>query len=190
MEENGDQGAGTALLDRRGEDALAALMANLGGHCLQSVQAAFDAAALHDRPTVFVAYTVKGWGTPLAGHKDNHAGLMTLAQMESFQARMGIRAEHEWDKAEGAGMTDAALDAILARSAFNANGIRATTAPQIDVPQIEPLLDDEISTQAAFGKILDAIAKSDTALAARIITSSPDVTISTNLGPWSIAAAC
>ncbi len=184
MEEIGDQGAVTALLDRRSDDDIAELMANLGGHCLQSVQAAFDAASVHDRPVVFVAYTVKGWGTPLAGHKDNHAGLMTAAQMDGFQARMGIRAGHEWDKAEGTGMTQTQLDALLSRAPFNALGLRAMTAPLIDVPRIEPLQDDTISTQAAFGKILDAIAKSETELAARIVTTSPDVTVSTNLGPW------
>ena len=184
MEEIGDQGAVTALLDCRDDDALAELMANLGGHCLASVQAAFDAASLHDRPTVFVAYTVKGWGTPLAGHKDNHAGLMTVAQMEGFQARMGIRAGHEWDRAEGTGLTNSALDALLARVPFNAKGTRAMTAPQVSVPQIAPLADDEISTQAAFGKILDAIAKGGSDLAARIVTTSPDVTVSTNLGAW------
>jgi pyruvate dehydrogenase E1 component len=184
MEEIGDQGLATALLDRRSDDELAVLMANLGGHCLQSVQAAFDAASLHDRPVVFVAYTVKGWGTPLAGHKDNHAGLMTVAQMEGFQARMGVRTGYEWDKAEGTGITQPQLDALLSRAPFNALGPRAMTAPLIEVPRVEPLQDDAISTQAAFGKILDAIAKSDTELAARIFTTSPDVTVSTNLGPW------
>jgi pyruvate dehydrogenase E1 component len=184
MEEIGDQGPVTALLDRRSDDELAELMANLGGHCLQSVQSAFDAASLHDRPVVFVAYTVKGWGTPLAGHKDNHAGLMTVAQMQGFQTRMGIREGHEWDRAEGIGMTQAALDALLTRAPFNARDPRGMSAPLIDVPRIEPLQDDAISTQAAFGKILDALAKSETELAARIVTTSPDVTVSTNLGPW------
>ena len=184
MEEIGDQGALTALLDCRDDDSLADLMANLGGHCLQSVQSAFDAAALHDRPTVFVAYTVKGWGTPLAGHKDNHAGLMTEAQMRAFQSRMGIRPGHEWDKAEATGMTPKAFDELLARVPFNAKGRRATTAPMIAVPAIVALPDDQISTQAAFGKILDTIAKSDTPFAARIVTTSPDVTVSTNLGGW------
>ena len=184
MEEIGDQGALTALLDRRDDDSLADLMANLGGHCLQSVQSAFNAAALHDRPTVFVAYTVKGWGTPLAGHKDNHAGLMTEAQMRAFQSRMGIRPGHEWDKAEATGMTPKAFDELLARVPFNAKGRRATTAPMIAVPAIVALPDDQISTQAAFGKILDTIAKSDTPFAARIVTTSPDVTVSTNLGGW------
>ena len=184
MEEIGDQGSVTALLDRRSDDELADLMANLGGHCLQSVQSAFDAAAMHDRPTVFVAYTVKGWGTPLAGHKDNHAGLMTVGQMDGFQSRMGVRAGYEWVRAEGTGMTEAAFNALLAKVPFNASGTRGKTAPVVDVPTIAPLPDDEISTQAAFGKILDAIAKSDTALAAHIVTTSPDVTVSTNLGAW------
>ncbi len=70
----GDQGAVTALLDRRTDAQLAELMENLGGHCLSSILGAFRDAAAHDRPTVFIAYTIKGWGTPLAGHKDNHAG--------------------------------------------------------------------------------------------------------------------
>ena len=43
---------------------------------------------------------------------------------------------------------------------------------------------DTTSTQAAFGKVLDTIAQSDSELAARIVTTSPDVTVSTNLGPW------
>ena len=184
LDEIGDQGPVTALLNRRSDAELAALMENLGGHCLASVCDAFDAAGQHDRPTVFVAYTIKGWGTPLAGHKDNHAGLMTLAQMEEFRARMGIRAGHEWDRAEGLGLTEPALDAILGRIPFFAKGTRGLTAPQVAVPAIAAPEDVEISTQMAFGKILDVLAKSDHPMADRIITTSPDVTVSTNLGPW------
>ncbi|NIP17565.1 MAG: hypothetical protein GWM87_04995, partial [Xanthomonadales bacterium] len=67
----------------------AELMANLGGQCLETVTEAFEGVT-HDRPTVFIAYTVKGWGTPLAGHKDNHAGLMTPDQMEAFRQQMKV----------------------------------------------------------------------------------------------------
>jgi pyruvate dehydrogenase E1 component len=35
-----------------------------------------------------------------------------------------------------------------------------------------------------FGRILDEIARTDGRLAERIVTTSPDVTVSTNLGPW------
>ena len=47
-------------------------MNNLGGHCVETLTKAF-AEIDHDRPTAFLAYTIKGWGTPLAGHKDNHS---------------------------------------------------------------------------------------------------------------------
>lgn len=67
LDEIGDQGAVSALIARRSDDALAALMANLGGHCLQATTRAFAEAARHDRPTVFLAYTIKGWGTPWPG---------------------------------------------------------------------------------------------------------------------------
>ena len=53
-----------------------------------------------DQPTVFIAYTVKGWGTPLAGHKDNHAGLMTPAQVDGLRAALDVRPGHEWDPFE------------------------------------------------------------------------------------------
>jgi len=173
-----------ALLGRRSDDALEQLMGNLGGHCLPTICEAFDAAAQHDRPVVFIAYTVKGWGTPLAGHKDNHAGLMTLSQMDEFRSRMGIRAGHEWDRAEGLGIDEAGLDALLARSPFLAAPTRRYEAAAVAVPRLDPPEDAEISTQMAFGKILDAIARTGGELADRIITTSPDVTVSTNLGPW------
>ena len=50
---------------------------------------AFDAID-DDTPTVFLAYTIKGWQTPLAGHKDNHGGIMNKPQMAEFQKAMGV----------------------------------------------------------------------------------------------------
>ena len=73
----GDQGPVSALIERRSDDELATLMGNLGGHDLPSLLEAFEQARTHDRPVCFIAYTIKGFGLPLAGHKDNHAGLMT-----------------------------------------------------------------------------------------------------------------
>lgn len=187
MDELGDQGQLTSLLERRSDQQLAALMENLGGHCLPTLTDAFDAID-HDRPTVFIAYTVKGWGTPLAGHKDNHAGLMTEAQMDVFKRCMNIRDGHEWDLAEGLGVDENSLTAFLRESPFFARGRRRYPSAHIAMPTNAaptPANPGEIiSTQAAFGKILDMIAKSDTNLRERIVTTSPDVTVSTNLGPW------
>ena len=142
----------------------------------------------HDRPTAFIAYTVKGWGTPLAGHKDNHAGLMTSAQMEAFQSAMNVRSGHEWDLFEGLEATPTELQAYLDNAPFFSKGRRRFQAPTINVPneisQSPAAMGEYASTQASFGKILDNIAKSDSELSKRIVTTSPDVTVSTNLGPW------
>src|SRR5690606_35661689 len=67
---------------------------------------------------------------------------------------------------------------------FFATGKRRYHDTHIPVPSIVAGAEREISTQMAFGKILDELSKSDTELAARILTTSPDVTGTTNLGPW------
>jgi pyruvate dehydrogenase E1 component len=182
MSDLGDQGPVSALLERRTDDDLAALMENLGGHCLQSLCAAFDAVK-EDQPTVFLAYTVKGMGTPLAGHKDNHAGMMTPAQFEAFQSRMGIPAGSEWEPMAGVA-EPAALRRFLAEVPFFAKGRRRFSAQTLPATGPKWLNDKVLSTQAGFGKIMDAIARDGGALADRIVTMSPDVTVSTNLGGW------
>lgn len=182
LDEIGDQGAVTALLARRSDAELAELMANLGGHCTQSLLEQFEAAG-SDRPTVFIAYTVKGWATPLAGHKDNHAGQMTGAQIDILRKSMNVREGHEWDKFEG--LADPkAVEAFLANAPFNTSESRRLTSPAVATIGPQYVGTGATSTQTAFGKILDAIAKTDSDLARRIITTSPDVTVSTNLGTW------
>ena len=183
MDEIGDQDSVTDLLDRRSNTELKQLMENLGGHCLDTLMEGFNAID-HNRPTVFIAYTVKGWGTPLAGHKDNHAGLMTAQQMDTLRESMAIRQGHEWDPFEGLQIDVETLKAELAEVPFFARGTRRYAAAKIATPAIESPSDAVISTQTAFGKILDGLANDPTDLADRIITTSPDVTVSTNLGPW------
>ena len=166
-----------ALVARFSDAELASLMSNLGGHCLRTLCDAFDEAATSDAPTVFLAYTVKGWGTPLAGHKDNHAGLMTPAQFAEWQEAMGVATGGEWE-------LDPEAAAAMRAAPFHAAGRRRLSAPALPVPAVSALPDREISTQAAFGKLLDAVAKGGGPLADRILTASPDVTVSTNLGPF------
>ena len=96
MDDLGDQGDVSALIDRRSDAELAALMENLGGNCVETMADTF-AAIDHDRPTCFLAYTIKGWGTPIAGHKDNHGGLMTRTQMAAWQGHMGVAEGEEWE---------------------------------------------------------------------------------------------
>jgi pyruvate dehydrogenase E1 component len=173
-----------AIVARHSDDALARLMTNLGGHDLEAVLEAF-AAAPTDRPVCFIAYTIKGYGLPFAGHKDNHAGLMTKTQMQAFRAAQGVNQGEEWDKYAGLALPAERLSAFLDQAPFNARGRRRLSAPEIPVPAtIEIEARGEVATQTGFGRILDQIAKDGGPLADAIVTTSPDVTVSTNLGPW------
>jgi pyruvate dehydrogenase E1 component len=185
MDDLGDQGLVTALIERRDDAELARLMSNLGGHDLPSLLDAFHAARAHDRPVCFIAYTIKGAGLPLAGHKDNHSGLLTPAQMDGFRAACNIRPGHEWEPFEGLDLPGATLESFLARVPFAQKGRRRHSAAAVPVPASLPVPSQKsLSTQAAFGLILNEVGRERSELAERIVTTAPDVTVSTNLGAW------
>ncbi len=146
---------------------------------------AFEAARAHDRPVCFIAYTVKGHGLPLAGHKDNHAGLLTPAQVEVLRAAMNIRPGHEWEPFEGLSTPAPVLRAFLDAVPFFRQWPRRREAPRVEVPAVLHVpLQPVMSTQAGFGLLMHEIAKGGTPFADRVVTTSPDVTVSTNLGAW------
>jgi pyruvate dehydrogenase E1 component len=183
-DEIGDQGPVTRLIESRDDNELARLMNNLGGHDLAAIIDAFDAVD-HDRPVCFIAYTIKGYGLPLAGHKDNHAGLMTSAQMETFRNLMNIRPDHEWDRFEGLAQPADDIQNFLDRVPFASGGERRLQAARIDVPaELKVTIQPTMSTQNGFGALLNELAREQSPLAARVVTTSPDVTVSTNLGAW------
>ena len=182
-DEIGDQGDVSQLIEKRSDDELAAVMNNLGGHDLPAVLEAFHSVK-GDKPTCFICYTVKGFGLPMAGHKDNHAGLMTPAQMDTFRKANNVRPGHEWDKFEGLAQPKE-VEAFLQHVPFAAAGVRRLKAPPIPVPATLPTPRQAVnSTQAGFGAILNDIGRGEDAFTQRIVTTSPDVTVSTNLGGW------
>ena len=185
LDDIGDGGPVTSLIKSRTDDELGRLMTNLGGHDLPLLCTAFTEARDRERPVCFICYTIKGFGLPLQGHKDNHAGLMNAAQMQAWQAAMNIRPGREWDRFEGLAIEADALQAFLDAVPFARGGKRRFTAPPVPVPEKLPFpATRSISTQQGFGTILAELAGSDHAIAARVITASPDVTVSTNLGGW------
>src|SRR4030088_8283 len=172
------------ILEQHDDAALHRLMTNLAGNDMQAVLDAFE-GVLDDKPTCFIAYTIKGQGLPYAGHKNNHSGLMTLDQMASFKKGMTIEDGQEWDKFAGLSAAPAELQAFIDSAPFNTEGRRRTEAPVVAIPTALPRpTDKKSSTQEGFGKILNAIAAEDSELSKRIVTTSPDVTVSTNLGAW------
>jgi pyruvate dehydrogenase E1 component len=162
---------------------LPVLLANLAGHDLQELLAVLDEA---DRgggqPTVLFAYTIKGWGLPIAGHPLNHSMLLNQEQMAALQANLNVPPGDEW-----AGFApDSPAGRLCAAAAERLYGPvepRARLDPglvptTLDLPAMETT-----STQEVFGRMLVRLADMP-ALRARIVTCSPDVSVSTNLAGW------
>ena len=183
LDEIGDQGAVTRLMDQRSDEELAQLMTNLAGHDLPVLIDAFSKVG-DEKPVCFICYTIKGFALPFAGHKDNHAGLMTPAQMEGLRKRMNIRSGHEWDTFEGLSIEPARLQKFLDRVPFAATSRRLDAARIATPAQLPVAIPSVTSTQAGFGALLNELARGNSEIADRIVTTSPDVTVSTNLGAW------
>ena len=173
-----------ALLKQHDDEQLHGLMTNLAGQDMAAVLEAF-ASVEDDRPTCFIAYTIKGYGLPFAGHKDNHAGLMNPGQMEAYRASVGIRPGEEWDLAAGLETAPEQMQHVIENSPFYRSPPRRRRAERIALPDNLPTpAGTRMSTQEAFGRILIEIAREGGPLADRIVTTSPDVTVSTGLGGW------
>lgn len=182
IQDIGAQAGVTDLLNRRDDKALGALMTNLAGHDLSELVETFRSIQ-DDQPRVFIVYTIKGIGLPFQGHKDNHSGLMTAAQMDSYRAQMGVADGAEWEPFAALPRPATDYRRFLAGTLF-AGREPSVLPPHIPVPDRAqfPQPTGRQSTQVAFGKILNDLARAGGALSDAIITTSPDVTVSTNLG--------
>jgi len=177
----GDDDIRVALEPYR-DDELHGLLADLGGHDVEALLGAFEAAdTCPTQPTIVFAYTMKGWGLPFAGHPLNHSAIMSAEQVGELRATCGLTADSEWDR------FDAGSPA--GRLCLEAAGRLARPAPHpgraITVP--EQVTDGAtaarpVSTQEAFGRVLSSLARTDAGQ--RVVTLAPDVSISTNLGGW------
>ncbi len=130
----------TLAIVRRHDDAeLARLMTNLGGHDMEAILEAF-ASAPTGQPVCFIAYTIKGYGLPFQGHKDNHSGLMTKAQLQDYRAKQDINQGEEWERLAGLALPPAQIDDFLTRVPFVQKGRRRLKAARVPVdnfPKIE-----------------------------------------------------
>jgi pyruvate dehydrogenase E1 component len=174
-----------AILDTHDDAALHALMTNLAGHDMEAVLEGFRDAESSDLPTCFIAYTIKGFGLPFAGHKDNHAGLMSPDQIEALRQLHGVPVGAEWEPLAGMELPAPEIERFLAEVPFAQRYPRRHGAQRIPVPESFPVPSGaSMSTQEGFGKILYDLAGGQSQLASRIVTTSPDVSVSTNLGGW------
>ena len=161
-----------------GDTELAALVTDLAGHDFQSLLEAFDECDREkDRPSVVFAYTVKGWGLPIAGNPRNHSALLSTPQIDQMRSRLGLTMATEWDRLDP--MTSAG-QWVAARREHLARAPRGK-APAVTVPNTSGLRTGRpIATQEAFGRILVGLTR-DEGLAPFLVTTAPDVATSTNL---------
>jgi pyruvate dehydrogenase E1 component len=161
------------------DEELAPLIQDLAGHDLASMLDAYAACdAVTDRPSVVFAYTVKGFGLPIAGNSRNHSALLSTEQVDAFRAELGLTAQTEWDRLDPespAGQWAEERGRLFARDA-------ATVTLPISIPE---RVDDRparkpISTQEVFGRLLTGLSRLPE-VAPYLVTSAPDVATSTNL---------
>jgi len=173
------------LLGDHSNNSLQDLMTNLAGHDMESVLDALQSVD-SDVPHCFIIYTIKGFGLPFAGHKDNHAGLMNLEQMADFQRSMNVPQGDEWEPFSGMDIDEQGLRKFIESVPFSqGSASRRLDSENVPLPvKLDFRASGTMSTQDAFGRILNDLGRSGSELAKRIVTTSPDVTVSTNLGGW------
>jgi len=171
----------TKILSALSDDELLGAVRNLGGHDHLALREAFE--AIDDtRPTVIFAYTVKGHGLPTEGHPQNHSSLLSRDQMAALAARTGTSLDDDpW-----APFPIDSAEAALCRSVAERLQ-RATPAnpPGMPVPSDLGRTGSGVqSTQAALGRTILDVYRAVPEVGSRIVTLSPDVSSSTNLGGW------
>ncbi|TDL12092.1 pyruvate dehydrogenase [Mycolicibacterium obuense] len=178
---DGPESAGVAALIADLDDAtLVRAIANLGGHDVTTLLDAYD--RIDDtRPTVILAYTIKGHGLPTQGHPQNHSSLLTDDQFADLAATLGEDAGqpfHRFDPGSSPGRLCRRVAERLHR-----DSIAPVEPPRVptDIGRNPPAVS---TTQSALGRTLLDLTREAPEVARRIVTVSPDVSSSTNLAGW------
>ncbi len=158
------------------------LIANLGGHDLPKlIQVLNQADAADNAPCVIFAYTVKGWGLPIAGDPLNHSQLLTNDQMEQLRKTFGIPEDAQWDPfpdgSEAARTVAEAVERL--RETHTTPSLRPDAVPAT----VQTRHPNRTSTQEAWGRTLLRLGEIPE-IGERIVTMSPDVATSTHLAGW------
>jgi pyruvate dehydrogenase E1 component len=133
------------------------------------------------RPTVIFAYTVKGRGLATEGHPGNHAAQLTEVQLGELAALSGMAPGSPWQRF-AAGTREWDLCESVRQRLQRKEAQRHTIS---GIPAALPWnYRSTVSTQAALGRFLSDLTRAAPEVARRIVTLSPDVASSTNLGGW------
>ena len=173
------------LLSSYATDEVKPLLGDLGGHDLRKILTGLDEAdRITDQPVVIIAYTIKGWELPIAGDPLNHAKLLSANQMAELQSRLGVLPGEEFDRFPSGSPEARFIQSRLKLLNGNAKAEAAGEPAPLPIPDsLGSGYRGDFSTQQTLGSLLTALSRIPE-VAARMVTTSPDVSISTNLGGW------
>ena len=173
----------TAFLGQWDDNELVDIFNDLGGHDFSELRRAFDEVELDHGPNVLFVYTLKGWKLPTIGHPQNHSATLNPKQMEQLRENLGISPDEVFSRLN----SETPAGRICLDRGFQLqlekNGIEAHS--EIEVPsEFGRSYNGQMSTQQIFGLVLTELSRSSDSLHERVVTVSPDVASSTNLGGW------
>jgi pyruvate dehydrogenase E1 component len=175
-------GALASLVGALDDDELLRAIRDLGGHDLSKLVSALrEADRVSDRPSVIFAYTIKAWRLATAGHPGNHSALLTVEQWERLAEELGADPADPW--AEFAPGTAARELCEVTARRLEREPTRGASAPAVP-REVRRAHAGRESTQQAFGRFFVDLAHEAPELARHVVTVSPDVASSTNLGGW------
>jgi pyruvate dehydrogenase E1 component len=169
------------LVGELDDDELTRAIRDLGGHDLVDLIEAFRACDADDRPSVVFAYTIKARGLATEGHPANHSALLSVEEWKELAGELGADVADPWARFAADSPEAALCDAAAAR--LRRDPVEATAPPVIpaDVGRDHR---GKASTQQAFGRFFVDLGHKAPEVAASVVTVSPDVGTSTNLGGW------
>ncbi|HEX8975820.1 MAG TPA: 1-deoxy-D-xylulose-5-phosphate synthase N-terminal domain-containing protein [Solirubrobacteraceae bacterium] len=170
------------LIAQLDDDEVSRALRDLGGHDLSDLLGAFaQADRVTDRPSVVFAYTIKAWRLATEGHPANHSALLTGEQWAQLGERLGADPEDPW-AAFAPDSAQARLCEAAARRLVRP-AVEPSPAPAVP-PDVGRRHQGGASTQQALGRFFIDLAREAPELARHVVTVSPDVASSTNLGGW------
>jgi pyruvate dehydrogenase E1 component len=172
--------AGVAeFLKKYSDQELFEILTDLGGHNLESLLEGFtECDAVTDRPSVVFAYTIKGFGLPIAGDPRNHSAQISEKQIVELRAKFGLTEANEWERF----LTDSAEGKHCEVRSKDLRRPEIVNGLDVAIPLTTNVKSTGIiSTQEVFGRVLSEISR-DEKIRPYLVTTAPDVATSTNLG--------
>lgn len=113
----------------------------------------------------------------MAADPMNHAALLTPDNIDAFRSETGLDLDTEWDRFS----PDSPAGLLCSSVGESINNQKPANRPTLAVPAgARPVVTNgSPSSQESFGRVLASLAD-DAELARRIVTTAPDVSISTN----------